>query len=81
MATLLHPLFKFTSAFFCAVFAVVCATSKKVQATRGTKVATVQGLMNAMCTQLLHTKCHVVPLGWEEPLGVEVGSSPIKGSG
>ena len=33
--------------------------------------------MNVMCTQLLHTMRHVIP---EESLGVEVGSSPIKGS-
>ena len=65
--------------FFCHVFAVVCATSKKVQATRGARVSTVQGLMNVMCTQLLHTMRHVIPMGWEESLGVEVGSSPIKG--
>ena len=58
-----HPLFKFTTAFFCDVFAVVCATSKKVQATKGARVAAVQGLMNVMCTQLLHTICHVIPRG------------------
>ena len=75
-----HPLFKFTAAFFCDVFAVVCATSKKIQGTRGARVAAVQGLMNVMCTQLLHTMRHVIPGGWEESLGVEVGSSPIKGS-
>ena len=58
-----HPLFKLTAAFFCDVFAVVCATSKKVQATRGARVAAVQGLMNVMCTQLLHTMRHVIPRG------------------
>ena len=67
---LLHPLFKFTAAFFCDVFAVVCATSKKVQTIRGARVAAVQGLMNVMCTQLLHTMRHVIPGGWEETLGV-----------
>ena len=36
-----HPLFKFTAAFFCHVFAVVCATSKKVQATKGARIAAV----------------------------------------
>ena len=36
--------------------------------------------MNLMCTQLLHTMCHVIPGGWEESLGVDVGSSLIKGS-
>ena len=77
---LLHPLFKFPAAFFCNVFAVVCATSKKVQGTRGAQVAAVQGLMNVMCTQLLHTMRHVILGEWEESLGVEVGSSPIKGS-
>ena len=77
---LLYPLFKFTAAFFCNVFAAVCATSKKVQATKGARVAAVQGLMNVMCTQLLHTMLHVVPWGWEESLGVDVGSSLIKGS-
>ena len=75
-----HLLFKWTAAFFCDVFAVVCATSKKVQATRGARVAAVQGLMNVMCTQLLHTMRHVIPGGWEESLGVDVGSSVIKGS-
>ena len=75
-----HPLFKLTAAFFCDVFAVVCATSKKVQATRGARVAAVQGLMNVMCTHLLHTMRHVIPGGWEESLGVDVGSSVIKGS-
>mmetsp|Transcript_99400 Transcript_99400/g.167556 ORF Transcript_99400/g.167556 Transcript_99400/m.167556 type:complete len:375 (+) Transcript_99400:1-1125(+) len=75
-----HPLFKLTAAFFCDVFAVVCATSKKVQATKGARVAAVQGLMNVMCTQLLHTMRHVIPGGWEESLGVDVGSSVIKGS-
>ena len=55
-----HPLFKFTAAFFCDVFAVVCATSKKVQATKGAWVAAVQGLMKVMCTQLLHTMRHVI---------------------
>ena len=58
-----HPLFKLTAAFFCDVFAVVCATSKKVQATKGARVAAVQGLMNVMCTQLLHTMRHVIPGG------------------
>ena len=76
---LLHPLFKFIAAFFCDVFDVVCATSKKVQATKRARVA-VQGLMNVMCTQLLHTMRHVIPRGWEELLGVDVGSSLIKGS-
>ena len=75
-----HPLFKFTAAFFCDVFAVVCATSKKVQATKGARVAAVQGLMNVMCTQLLHTMRHVIPGGWEESSGVDVRSSLIKGS-
>ena len=75
-----HPLFKLTAAFFCDVFAVVCATSKKVQATKGAWVAAVQGLMNVMCTQLLYTMRHVIPGGWEESLGVDVGSSIIKGS-
>ena len=75
-----HPLFKFTAAFFCDVFAVVCATSKKVQATKGARVAAVQGLMDVMCTQLLYTMLHVIPGGWEESLGVDVGSSLIKGS-
>ena len=75
-----HPLFKFTATFFCKVFAVVCATSKKVQATKGARVAAVQGLMNVMCTQLLHTMRHVIPGGWEESLGVDIGSSLIKGS-
>ena len=77
---LLHPLFKFMAAFFCDFFAVVCATSKKVQAIRGAQVAAVHGLMNVMCTQLLHTMRHVILGGWEETLGVEVGSSLIKGS-
>ena len=36
--------------------------------------------MNVMCTQLLHTMRHVIPGGWEESLGVDVGSSVIKGS-
>ena len=36
-----HPLFKFTAAFFCDFFVVVCATSKKVQGTRGAQVAAV----------------------------------------
>ena len=36
--------------------------------------------MNVMCTQLLHTMRHVIPGGWEESLGVDVGSSLIKGS-
>ena len=57
------------------VFAVVCATSKKVQATKGARVAAVQGLMNVM-----YTMQHVIPGGWEESLGVDVGSSIIKGS-
>ena len=75
-----HPLFKFTVAFCCDVFAVVCATSKKVQATKGARVAAVQGLMNVMCTQLLHTMRHVIVGGWEEWLGVDVGNNLIKGS-
>ena len=75
-----HPLFKFTAAFFCDIFAVVCATSKKVQATKGARVAAIQGLMNVMCTHLLHTMRHVIPGAWEESLGVDVGSSIIKGS-
>ena len=33
-----------------------------------------------ICTHLLHTMCHVIPWGWGETLGVEVGSSLIKGS-
>ena len=36
-----HHLFKLTAALFCDVFAVVCATSKKVQATKGARVAAV----------------------------------------
>ena len=76
---LLHHLFKFTVAFFCDVFGVVCATSKKVRAIREARVATAEGLMNVMCTQLLHTMLHVIPGGWENSLGVEVGSSLIKG--
>ena len=39
-----------------------------------------RGLMNVMCTQLMHTMRHVIPGGWEEGVGVEVGSSPIQGS-
>ena len=58
-----HPLFNFTAAFFCDVFVVVCATSKKARATRGAQVATVQDFMNVMCTQLLHTMRHVIPMG------------------
>ena len=69
-----------TAALFCDVFAVVCATSKKVQATKGARVAAVQRLMNVMCTQLLHTMRHVIPGGWEESLGVDIGSSLMKGS-
>ena len=33
-----------------------------------------------MCPQLLHTMRHVILGGWEETLGVEVGSNLIKGS-
>ena len=36
--------------------------------------------MNVMCTQLMHTMRHVIPGGWEEGFGVEVGSNPIQGS-
>ena len=36
--------------------------------------------MNVMCTQLLYTMHHAIPWGWEESLGLEVGSGPIKGS-
>ena len=36
--------------------------------------------MNVMCTQLVHTMRHVIPGGREESLGVDVGSSLIKGS-
>ena len=36
--------------------------------------------MNVMCTQLMHTMCHVIPGGREEGFGVEVGRSPIQGS-
>ena len=56
-----RPFFKSTAAFFCDVFVVLCATSKKVQATKGARVAAVQGLMNVMCTQLCmscHVSCH-----------------------
>ena len=81
LEALLHPLFKLTVAFFlrcfCNVFVVVCATSKKIQATKGAQVDAVRGMMNLMCTQLVHTMRHVIPRGWEEGLGVEVGSSPI----
>ena len=58
-----QPLFKFTAAFFCDVFAVACATSKNVQATKGARVTAVQPLTNAMCQQLLHTMRHVIPGG------------------
>ena len=82
--TLLHPLFKVTTTFFCDVFDVVCATSEKVQMTRGAQVDAIRGLLNVMCTHVLHTKRHIIPGGGgggrEESLGVEVGSSPIKGS-
>ena len=36
--------------------------------------------MNVMCTHLLHTMRHIIPGRLEESLGVEVGSSAIKGS-
>ena len=36
--------------------------------------------MIVMCTQLLHTMCHVILGAWAESLGVDVGSSLIKGS-
>ena len=36
--------------------------------------------MNVMCTRLMHTMHFVIPGGWEEGLGVEVGGSPIQGS-
>ena len=54
-------------------------TSKKLQASKEARVAAVQGLMNVMCTQMLHTMRHVIPRWWEESLGVDVGSSLIKG--
>ena len=38
LGALLHPLFKFAVAFFCEVFAVMSATSKKVQPARGAQV-------------------------------------------
>ena len=63
LEALLHPLFKLTAAFFCDVFAVVCATSKKIQATKGAQVDAVRGLMNVMCTRLMHTMRHVIPGG------------------
>ena len=47
-------------------------------ATKGARVAAVQGLMDVMCTQLFHTMHHVILGGWEELLGVEVESSLIK---
>ena len=75
-----HPPFKFMAAFFCALFAVVCATSKKNQGTRGARVAAFQGLMKVMCPQLLHSMCHVIPGGSEESLGVETRSNWEKGS-
>ena len=53
------------------------ATSKKVQTTRGTQVDAVRGLM---CTQLLHTRNHVIPGESEESFGIEGGRSPIKGN-
>ena len=34
--------------------------------------------MNVMCTQLLHTMRHVIPRGWEESLGVDVGSKGMR---
>ena len=40
----------------------------------------VQGLMNVMCTQPLHTTRHLISEGWEEWLGVDIGSGLIKGS-
>ena len=43
-------------------------------------VDAVRGLMNVMCTQLMHIMHHVIPRGWEEGFSVEVGSSPIQGS-
>ena len=46
LETLSHPLFKLTAGFFCDVFVVVCATNKKVQATKGAQTAEVRGLMN-----------------------------------
>ena len=36
--------------------------------------------MNMMCMQLLYTMCHVILGEWQESLGVEVRSSPVKGS-
>ena len=50
LETLLHPLLKLTAGLFCDVFAVVCATNKKVQATKGAQIAELRGLMNTMCT-------------------------------
>ena len=77
LEALLHPLFKLTAAFFCDVFVVVCAMSKKIQATKGAQVDAVRGLMNVMCTQLMHTMRHVIPRGWEE--GCRVGEQPHLG--
>ena len=78
---LVHPLFKFTAAFFFAIFLLwFVPQARKKQASRGARVSAVQGLMNVVCMPLLHTTRHAIPRGWEESLGVKVGSSLIKGS-
>ena len=37
-------------------------------------------LMNVLCTQLSHTRHHVIAGGWEEMFGVDVESSAITGN-
>ena len=68
-----HPLF--LRCFCCSL-----CHKQESSSDRGARVAAVQGLMNVMCTQLLHTMRHVILGGWEESLGIDVGSSLIKGS-
>ena len=63
-AALQHPIFKSTAALFWEVVALVHAPSKKVQTRRGAQVDAIRGLMKVMCTQLWHTRHHVIPRGF-----------------
>ena len=74
----MHRFFKLMAAFFCDGFAVVCATSKKIQTKKAAQVDALWGLVNVMCIQLSHTRHHIILGGGRNPSVVTSAAAPSK---
>ena len=68
LTALLHPLLSSRQLFFAIFYSGL------------SQVDAVRVLMNVMCTQLLHTRHHIIPGEWKESFGVELERSSITGS-